>query len=250
MAVSSSPDRRPPRYRKRRPLPALVLIVILGVIAGLVWVNVLNRPDLSADGCGPPASPSAAPVQPPAPAPGELPAPQPVPVEPAPPVPGRALPDDALDAVAPAPPQLVRVQVFNGGDERGAAGIAAGSIYELGFIEAGPPNNDPLYPAGDLTCHGQIRFGTAGEAAARTLSLVLPCAELVRDVRPDDIVDFSVGTEFASVRPTDATRSVLAALDQLGAPPAAEPATGGQAAEPAQPTLDEESLRAARAVEC
>ena len=34
-----------------------------------------------------------------------------------------------------------------------------------------------------MECIGQLRFGTAGEAAASTLALVLPCVELVRDGR-------------------------------------------------------------------
>ena len=64
-----------------------------------------------------------------------------------------------------------------------------------------------------MECVGQLRFGATGEGAARTLSLVLPCTELVRDDRTDDVVDIAVGTGFRDVNPPRAVRN---ALDQIG----------------------------------
>ena len=68
-----------------------------------------------------------------------------------------------------------------------------------------------------MECIGQLRFGPAGEGAASTLALVLPCAEMVRDDRPDDTVDVAVGTAFGDVNPVRAARD---ALDQLSGPSA------------------------------
>lgn len=227
-AVSSSPRQRSNRYRRRKPLPALLLILVLAAAAGAVWASVLGRTDPEALGCpAPPQLTGAVPT-------------------------GEALPATALDGVAPAPPQLVRVQVLNGNGQRGEAGIVAAGLTDLGFVPAAEPANDPLHPSFELTCHGQIRFGTAGMAAARTVSLVVPCAELVRDVRPDDVVDLALGTEFTELAPSPEARAVLDGLLQLGqpAPPPVDAPQGGQAAGPVQPTIDPQQIAAARAASC
>ena len=108
--------------------------------------------------------------------------------------------------------------------------------------EAAPPDNDPLHPNGEMECVGQLRFGTAGQGAARTLTLVLPCVELVRDDRGDDTVDISVGTGFRDVNPPRAVRN---ALEQIGSGQGggtdgaanADPAAGGTAAPAVDPTV-------------
>ncbi|MGH3979125.1 MAG: envelope integrity protein Cei [Pseudonocardiaceae bacterium] len=233
-AVSSSPGQRSTRYRRRKPLPALLLIVLLGFVAGMVWFNVLGTTEPQVTECPPPTSPTAVAG---------------VPAPPAAPYEGQVRSPTALDEVAPAPPQLARFRVLNGNGERGEAGIVGGGLAELGFAPAAEPTNDPLHPAFDLACHGQIRFGTAGQSAARTLSLVVPCAELVSDARPDDVVDVALGTEFTELRPTPESRTVLQRLVQLGEP--VQPRQGGgQAAGPVQPVIDPELLKAARDVEC
>jgi len=209
-------------------MPAVVLILVLTAAAGAVWASVLARTDPEALGC--PAPPPIV---------GAVPA-------------GETLPATALDGVAPAPPQLVRVQVLNGNGQRGEAGIVTAGLTELGFVPAAEPANDPLHPTFELTCHGQIRFGAAGMAAARTLSLVVPCAELVRDARPDDVVDLALGTEFAALAPSPAVQSVLGGLRQLGqpAPAPTDLPQGGQAAGPVQPTIDPQQITAARTADC
>jgi hypothetical protein len=226
-AVNSSPVQSSTWYRARKPLPAVTVIVMLGVVAGLVWVGVLNRPDPTAGGCqATTGSPSVAP--------GSV-------------TPGRRLPPDGLDGVPPAPPQLVVVQVLNANGERGEARAAAAELAELGFAPTAEPTNDPLHPTFDLHCHGEIRFGAAGQAAARTLSLTVPCAELVRDARPGAGIDLALGTEFTRLRPNNAAREALAGLALLGRP-GDEPSQSGQ--ELAAPTVDPDLLRQARAMAC
>lgn len=230
-AVKSSPEQWSPWYRARKPLPAIVVIVLLGAVAGAVWLGVLNRPDPTAGGClagAAAAGPSAVAAV----------------------TPGERLPRTGLDAVPPAPPQLVTVQVLNANGQRGEAAIVATELAELGFMPTAEPTNDPLHPAFDLRCHGEIRFGAAGEAAARTLSLAVPCADLVRDTRSDEVLDLALGTEFVQLRPNDAGRKALRGLVDLGQPAQAEESHGGQAAGAVTPAVDPKLLQQARAVQC
>lgn len=175
-------------YRRRRRTPIVAVVAVLAVAAAVTWTSVLV-------GAAGPAGPDSCPASP------------------AGPVPGTVLASDVLDAVAPAPPPVVRTRVLNAGGERGKANLVSAQLEDLGFGTADAPSNDPFHPDGDMNCVGQLRFGPAGEAAASMLSLVLPCAELVRDDRPDDSVDVAVGTAFGDVAPARVVRQVI---DTLG----------------------------------
>jgi hypothetical protein len=215
-------------YQRRRRGPVVTVVVVLAVVALVTWTTVL----ISASGRA-----------------GSATCPTPT----AGPAPGESLASDALDTVPPAPPSAVKVRVLNGGGQRGQANLVAAQLSDFGFAQAAPPDNDPFYPDGDMKCTGQIRFGPAGEPAASTVALVLPCAELVRDVRPDDSVDVSVGTAFGDLNPVKAARD---ALDQLAAPTSgntgsgnADP-SGGEAPPPPTPGVDPATLEAARTATC
>ncbi|MGH3564570.1 MAG: envelope integrity protein Cei [Pseudonocardia sp.] len=218
---------RPGPYERRRHRPILAVVSALAVLATLTWTVVLISTAESSGAASCP-TPSTGPA------------------------PGEVLAADSLDQVAPALVGAVRVRVLNAGGQRGQANLVSAQLSDLGFTEATPPANDPSYPDGDMDCVGQLRFGPAGEAAATTLSLVLPCTELVRDGRGDAIVDIAVGTGFGDVNPTRAARD---ALDEL-----ADPTTGGDGstnaadadpnAAPAPPPLDRELRDAARDIAC
>ena len=218
---------RVPPYRRRRRTPWVVVVSVLAVAAVATWTTVLVG-----------ATSSSAATSCPTPATG--------------PVPGQVVDSGALDAVAPVPPSAARVRVLNAGGQRGQANLVAAQLGDLGFPEAAAPDNDPFYPDGDMECVGQLRFGQAGEGAARTLTLVLPCTELVRDDRSDDTVDIAVGTGFRDVNPPRAVRN---ALDQIGtgggtdgsanADPADPAASGG-----ATPGVDPTVLETARNAAC
>jgi hypothetical protein len=205
---------------------ALLLVVILSSAAGLVWLNVLHQTE---NGCPRPAAN------------------------------GQKLPTDGLDAVSPAPPQFTRVRVLNANGRLGEATIVDGALAHLGFASTAPAN-DPLHPDLDLRCYGEIRFGAPGQAAARTLSLAVPCAELVRDVRPDSEIDLALGTRFLALRPNDAARTALLDSAGLGRLMQVVPPHGGLAAQagppdqasiqPAVPVVDPSLLRRARQVTC
>jgi hypothetical protein len=178
------------RYGRRRPLPAIIGLVILATASVIVWMNVLHQ-----------AGNATAQVRCPAGAntPAGLPTLTP-------------LAYTALDTVAPAPPGQVKVRTLNASTQVGLAGRIDGELQKLGFVSAAPPGDDPRYPRGDMRCFGQIRFGPNGESAARTVSLVEPCAQLVEDHRQDTTVDVALGEYANDVAPTLDTQLVLADL--------------------------------------
>lgn len=232
VAVGSSAE-RVKAYHTRRPAPAILLAVILSTVAGLVWVSVLHQTETSC------ASPGAVP-------------------------PSHRIPANGLDTVLPAPPQFTRVEVLNASGVRGEATVVDGALAQLGFAPTSTPANDPQHPDFDLHCYGEIRFGASGQAEARTLSLAIPCADLVRDLRPDARVDLALGTKFIALQPNDAARTALLDLAGLGQSVSAKPTRGGLAAqrEPQRgtqsmtgtnqsvPMVNPDLLRRARQVRC
>jgi hypothetical protein len=218
---------RVPPYRRRRRTPWVVVVALLAVAAIATWTVVLV-------GTGGPSAATACP----APTTGAL--------------PGSVVAPSALDAATPVPPASVRTRVLNAGGQRGQANLVAAQLSDLGFAEAAPPDNDPLHPNGDLECVGQLRFGAAGEGAARTLTLVMPCTELVRDDRGDDTVDVAVGTGFRDVNPP---RAVRKALDQIGSGGGTDGSANADPADPtasasAAPGVDPTVLETARDAAC
>ena len=227
-AASSRWGRQGPRYRRRRPLPALLVLGLLVVLSGFVWTRVFETAETTetATRCNMPGPPTAASP------PGE----QQVPV-------GQMLGRTALDQTSPAPPQDIRVRVLNGNGEANQASLISQELTNLGFAPGGEPDNDSVYPAYDLNCHGQIRFGGAGAPSARTLSLMVPCAQLVRDYRPDASLDLALGAEFDDIKSTPQARQVLQELKNW-AP------QGGAAQEARPPQISNELMTAARDVSC
>ncbi len=214
-------------YQRRRRTPVLTVVIVLAVVAIATWTTVLVNASAGA-GSGSCPAPAAGPP------------------------PGTALPSGALAAVAPIPASAVKVRVLNAGGQRGQANLVGAQFGDLGFAQAAPPDNDPFFPRGDMSCRGQIRFGAAGQGAASTVSLVLPCVQLIRDARADDSVDVAVGTSFGDVNPGKAARD---ALEQLAAPATGDTGSGnadpaGGSAAPAAPAVDQATLTAARDATC
>jgi hypothetical protein len=118
----------------------------------------------------------------------------------------------ALNAVQPIPAAQVRVRTLNASSQVGLAGRISLELQQRGFTQVGASGNDPRYPQGDMKCFGQIRFGPNGEGAARTVSLLVPCAQLVRDNRQDDSVDLALGSYFTDLAPSPDANKVLAQL--------------------------------------
>jgi hypothetical protein len=206
--------------------------VVLGAVATIVWLRTLDttEPETSST-CAPPGPTIVNSGEPPT----------------APTTSGTLLAANALDSVEPLPPDAVKVRVLNANGKRGQASLTAAELTsDLGFTVAAEPGNDPVYPAWDLNCHAQIRFGNNGDAAARTLSLVVPCAELIKDARPDDTVDLALGQQFESLHPSGAAKQVLRLLTELAEQPP-NPSGGQQAA---VPTVDSSLIASARQATC
>lgn len=243
MSTARMRGRGSPHYKRRKPLPALIVLILLAVASLFVWTKVFNttKDVEAATACNLPGV-SAPPAQGAA-APGggndALAAPTKL---------GQPMARDSLDRTDPAPASTTKVRVLNGNGQRGQAGLVSEELGQLGFQPAGDPSNDAAYPKSDLNCTGQIRFGPNGAGAARSLSLIIPCAQLVRDQRQDDTIDLSLGKKFDGVKPTSDGKAALKQLDDWAQQQPAE--HGGQQAQGGSPTVDNALLAKARDVEC
>ena len=234
MAAVGTTRERGRGYRRRKPVPAIVLAALLAIAVVVVWVKVINRADNT----------EAATTCPPVPSVAGKPAPQI----------GTPLAHNALAKVTPAPPTQVQVSVYNASPKRGAAQVVSTSLLQLDFQATGAPKIDPAYPESDhnpndvLACQGQIRFGANGESGARTLSLVLPCMQLIKDTRQDASVTVSIGTKFGTIAPNgDATKVLKQLTDFANAHPAPQ---GGQQAQGLAPQISPELLNGAASTPC
>jgi hypothetical protein len=225
------------RYRRRRRWPILVVAAVLLVGAGVVWFQVLKPVAAAATGCNPPgtvtttaqtsrtsASPSTA-------ASGRTPASTArstarstaasTPAGTTAPATtlGTFVANSTLRDTRPANPEKIVLQVYNSSATRGLAKTVTTSLRAAGFSSIKDAANDTLYPAADLTCNSEIRFGPAGSAQARTVLIVAPCAQLVMDNRIDTSVDLALGGRFSFIDLTDEEKAQLTALIQAAAPP-------------------------------
>src|SRR3954447_2708011 len=123
----------------RRPLPALVFLLVLSVLTAIVWWRVLHRPDASSSTAAPPSS--AAPLTC---TPG-----------------GQAL-------GLPAPSAVV-VVVLNGANRDQLATQVTTQLKSRGF-RTGTPSNAPATISGIA----EIQFSNAGRAGATLLSYYVP----------------------------------------------------------------------------
>lgn len=221
-----STDEQGRPFRNRRAMPVLVLISILALLGTVLWVRILTKDEevSAAVTCNLP-QPVAEPADPNAPAPQPL---------------GKKMDPATLLDVEPATLAATKVRVYNANGERGQAAQVAAQLSGYGYASAPDVQvgNDPVYVDQNMQCHGQIRFGANGLAAASALWLVAPCAELIEDARPDDTVDLALGNYFNDLLPNTDAEEVLASLK--------EPAPGGMAAAPVDISL----LKAARTARC
>ncbi|BBY36244.1 hypothetical protein MMAN_03780 [Mycobacterium mantenii] len=178
-------------FRRRNPQPAIVVVILLAVATGVIWTIALTRPAKvhEAAVCNPPPQSTGS-------APAQL---------------GEHVSRSAMMDVTPAKLADTKVRVLNASGRGGQAGDVAGAMKDLGFAQP-TAANDPLYAGTRLTCQGQIRFGTAGQATAAAVWLVAPCTELFNDNRADDSVDLSLGTDFSALAHNDDIDAVLATL--------------------------------------
>lgn len=197
---SATDDRGRP-FRRRRVVPAAVAGAVLAAGTIVVWSSVFtsSEPVTTTVACNAPPTEATDPE-----------GPQPAPL-------GEVVDRSTLLEVEPAPLTATRVRVYNANGERGQATHVAAQLSDYGF--SSPPDvqagNDPVYVDQNMQCQGQIRFGEAGRAAASSVWLLAPCAELVQDTREDDTVDLALGTYFRDISPGADAEEVLRALREV-----------------------------------
>ncbi|OBF10221.1 hypothetical protein A5730_07740 [Mycobacterium sp. ACS4054] len=189
-------------FRRRNPRPAIVVVVFLVVATAVVWTIALTRPAKVHEVavCNPPPKADASGT-------AQL---------------GEQVSRSAMMDVTPAKLGDTKIRVLNASGRGGQAGDVAGALKDLGFAQPAAAN-DPLYAGARLTCQGQIRFGTAGQASAATVWLVAPCMELFNDNRADASVDLALGTDFTALAHNDDIDAALATL-RPGATEPSDPA--------------------------
>ncbi len=224
-----SPDPAPDRYRRRRYWPAISVIVVLLIGAAVVWFPSLrpNPENSSACNAPGPAPTTTAPTTRTQPSPASGKPAKPTATSSA----ARSTPQiktslgaytdhQSLAEVRPANPATVPLRVYNASSVRGQAKAVSDELRAAGFESILDTANDPLYPASDLRCVAQIRFGQAGAQAARTVLLVAPCAQLVVDSRVDDSVDLALGGRYLYDPVSKQVRDELKAIRDAATPPA------------------------------
>lgn len=184
-------------FRRRNPRPAIIVVILLAVATGVAWTVALTRPvDVREVAvCNPPPESNGTTTAPSS-APAKL---------------GEQVSRSEMVDVTPAKLADTKVRVLNASGRGGQAGDVAGALQDLGFAQP-TSANDPVYAGTRLSCQGQIRFGTAGQATAAALWLVAPCTELFHDNRGDDSVDLALGTDFSALAHNDDIDSVLSTL--------------------------------------
>jgi hypothetical protein len=210
------------------------MLALLGLGAAIVWLQVAgDDPQATGVRCDPGAPATVAAGEP---------------APPAAPAPGEHVDQAGLDQKPPAPPDQVGLRVLNASTQRGEASLVTENLRQLGFVQVGEPADDPVYPSRDMSCRGQIRFGPQGESAARTLSLLDPCAELVRDNREGAAVDLVIGQKFDELPIKAETRQLLRVLAEWGAQH--PPQTGGLQSVEGGAQLDPALIEAIRRAPC
>jgi hypothetical protein len=101
--------------------------------------------------------------------------------------------------VVPAPkPQQIALNVYNATDEQGRATVVAKALHKRDFVVK-TVANDPTYSS--VPGPAEVRFGTAGKAAAAVVAGQVKGAKLVEDTRTDRSVDLVIGMTFTQLVP-------------------------------------------------
>ena len=168
--LASEPGvRRSAPRRTRRPIPALVLLLLLALAALAVWFNVLSDEKRKDEARAAACSSAAA-----------------VPTE--------------------VDPATFTINVLNASDVAGEAGKVAETLRSRGF-SVGLTENDRS--GNEVTGVGEVRFGPGRDELARYVALQLPGAGERQDGRAEATVDVVIGPEFAGLATQDAVAAAL-----------------------------------------
>jgi hypothetical protein len=168
----------------RRPLPALVFLLALTLLAALVWWRVLARDDGHA-ATEPACTPSTASTAP------------------------KHLPERAA----------VTVQVLNSTKRQGIATRAQKVLTQAGFdTPAAAANDSKDYPgySGEIKGVAQIRYGPSGKPGAQLLHYYFPDATMVPTGEKDATVLVSLGETYSGKVLVATAKQVPAKLRAAG----------------------------------
>jgi hypothetical protein len=163
----------------RRPIPALIFLLLLSLLAAIVWWRVLHRAQQT--GTGRTSSSCAQPS------------------------------GTAARTVLPAPSK-VRVTVLNGNGKSGLAASVSRQLRARGFKIATYGNDDPVAGV------GEVRYTAAYAPAATVVHAYFPGAVLVvRSVTPSGVT-VSLGAKFKAVATSAQVKVALAKASAAPAP--------------------------------
>jgi hypothetical protein len=151
----------------RRPIPAVVFILLLSLLSAIVWYRVLNRSPASTPKAS--TSPTRTCVHTPAP---------------------KTTAAKSKPIVWPAA-STVHLTVLNGTDRTGLARSVAGQLKTRGF-KVGLISNDTV----DTVNVTQVRYGAKSATAAKLVQLYLPGAKLVPNASKTTTVVVSLGASY------------------------------------------------------
>jgi LytR cell envelope-related transcriptional attenuator len=176
--ASETAERRAPGARRsRRPLPALIFLLVLALAALAVWWNVLGderrAEQAEAAACS-----------------------------------------SAENAPTEVDPTTVVLRVLNDSDLGGKASEVAAQLQAVGFtVEEIGNDLSEIETAGV----GELRFGPRGQEIADYLRLYLPGATDRPDSRADAKVDLVIGPAFTGLASSEAVAAALAPAESAAA---------------------------------
>jgi hypothetical protein len=153
----------------RRPIPAVVFILLLSLLSAIVWYRVLNRSSATSSKATTTTTTHACATKPRT---------------------GAASSSKPPAVIWPRP-SAVRVIVLNGTQRAGLAKSVATQLKSRGFV-VGTIGNDTV----DTVTATQVRYGPRLATAAKLLQLYLPGSKLVANRSTAATVTVSLGSSY------------------------------------------------------
>lgn len=156
----------------RRPIPAIVFILLLSLVSGFVWWRVLHRDPAQGTTAGSTASSSTTTTTTK--------------------TPPRCVTVTGTPRVWPAP-KNVTVHVLNATSRSGLAGSVTKAMKKRGF-KAGKTANDTTSSTAT-----EVRYGPGSATAARLVQLYLPGSRLVGSTIKSSFIVVSLGSSYKAL---------------------------------------------------
>lgn len=157
----------------RRPIPAIVFILLLSLASGLVWWRVLHRDPAQGTTTGSTSTTTRSTTTTTTK------------------TPPRCVTVTSAPRVWPAP-KTVTVHVLNATNRSGLAGSVTKAMKNRGF-KTGGPGDDTLSTA------TEVRYGPGSATAARLVQLYLPGSRLVGSTIKSSVVVVSLGSSYKAL---------------------------------------------------